>query len=250
MVSPLGPVLANIFRCHFEEKWVLNNNARSSVWFRYVDDTFTSVFNNKNKATQVLHYLNNCHANIKFTVEFEENSTIPFLDILIRRHNHTFSTSIYRKKTFTGLYTKWESFTHRKYKVNLIRTLTFRCFRIRSSPSLLRSCQSRPQSLRSFWPAVGIESSGSNHYERTKEITEFWLSGSLRICIYGACLKWLLPELSFSDCWSKGTRLWERDCDLVLRTFAPIVSAHPYCARKCICHVIHQACAQSTKINK
>ena len=34
--------------------------------------------------------------------------TIPFLDILIKRHNHTFSTSIYRKKTFTGLYTKWD----------------------------------------------------------------------------------------------------------------------------------------------
>ena len=28
---------------------------------------------------------------------------------------------------------------------------------------------------------------------------------------YGACLKWLLPELSFSDRWSRGTKLWERD---------------------------------------
>ena len=37
---------------------------------------------------------------------------------------------------------------------------------------------SRPQSLRSFWPAAGIESSGSNHFEITKEITEFCPSGS------------------------------------------------------------------------
>ena len=51
MGSPLGPVLANIFMCHFEDKWVLNNNARPSVWFRYVDDTFT-LFDNKNTATQ------------------------------------------------------------------------------------------------------------------------------------------------------------------------------------------------------
>ena len=36
---------------------------------------------------------------------------------------------------------------------------------------------SRPQSLRSFWPATGIESSGSNHFEITKEITEFCPSG-------------------------------------------------------------------------
>ena len=129
MGSPLGLVLANIFMYNFEEKWVLKNSARPSVWFRYVDDTFT-LFDNKNKATQFLHYLNNCHANIKFTVEFEKNSTIPFLDILIKRHNHTFSTSISRRKTFTDLYTKWDSFTLRKYKVNLFRSLTIRCFRI------------------------------------------------------------------------------------------------------------------------
>ena len=54
--------------------------------------------------------------------------------------------------------------------------------------------------------------SGSNHFERTKEITEFWLSGSLRICIYGACLKWLLPE-PLDSCrrqegsWALGTRM-------------------------------------------
>ena len=53
--------------------------------------------------------------------------------------NNTFVTSIYRKKTFTGLYTKWDSFTPRKYKINLIRTLTYRCYRICSSASLLQS---------------------------------------------------------------------------------------------------------------
>ena len=35
-----------------------------------------------------------------------------------------------------------------------------------------------------------------------------------------------------------------------LRTFALIVSAHPYCARKSICHVIHRARALSTEMNK
>lgn len=81
--------------------------------------------------------------------------SLPFLDILIKRHNRTFSTSIYRKKTFTGLYTKWDSFTPRKYKVNLIRTLTFRCFRICSSPSLLRSClnELRKLLLQNDYPA-------------------------------------------------------------------------------------------------
>ena len=40
-----------------------------------------------------------------------------------------------------------DSFTPTKYKVNLIRTITFRCFRICLSPSLLRSCVNK---LRKF----------------------------------------------------------------------------------------------------
>ena len=53
--------------------------------------------------------------------------------------NNTFMTSIYRKKTFTGLYTKWDFFTPRKYKINLIRSLTYRYYRVCSSGSLLQS---------------------------------------------------------------------------------------------------------------
>jgi len=50
------------------------------------------------------------------------------------------------------------------------------------------------------------------------EIIEFCTSGFTAQCavyiygIYGACLKWMLPELSFSDRWSRGTKLWEQDC--------------------------------------
>ena len=98
------------------------------------------MFHNKDSANDFLHYLNSCHSNIKFTIEFEQNNTIPFLDILVTRNqNNTFMTSIYRKQTFTGLYTKWDSFTPRKYKINLIRSLTYRYYRLCSSGSLPQS---------------------------------------------------------------------------------------------------------------
>ena len=117
----------------------MNNGARPTIWFRDIDDTFT-LFHNKDAAVQFLSYLSSRHKNIQFTIEFEQNQEIPFLDVLIKRHlNNSFSTSIYRKKTFTGLYTQWDSFTPRKYKINLIRTLTYRCLRICSSPCLLQS---------------------------------------------------------------------------------------------------------------
>ena len=139
MGSPLGPVLANIFMCHFEEQWLMNSRFCPSLWFRYVDDTFT-MFDSKDNANEFLTFLNSRHDSIKFTLEFEEDNKIPFLDILLKRcPDNTFSTSVYCKKTFTGLYTKWDSFTPRKYKINLIRTLTYRCFRICSSPSLLQA---------------------------------------------------------------------------------------------------------------
>ena len=128
MGLPLGPVLANIFMCHFEEKWVISGQVCPSFWYRYVDDTFT-MFENKDTANGFLQYLNSHHNSIKFTIEFEQDNEIPFLDILVKRcPDNTFVTSIYRKKTFTGLYTKWDLFTPRKYKLNLICTLTYRCY--------------------------------------------------------------------------------------------------------------------------
>ena len=114
MGSPLCPVLANIFMCHFEDSWLTNNQFRPSIWFRYVDDTF-SLFDSKDTASRFLDFLNSRHPNIKFTMELEENREIPFLDVCIKRDHNTFSTTIHHQKTFTGLYTKWDSFTPRKY---------------------------------------------------------------------------------------------------------------------------------------
>ena len=89
--------------CDFEEKWVMKNINRPTIWFRYFDDTFT-LFKNKNDALSFFHYLNGRHNNIKFTIEFEQNDEIPFIDILLKRNlDGSFSTSVYRKKTFIGL---------------------------------------------------------------------------------------------------------------------------------------------------
>ena len=119
MGSPLGPVLANIFMCDFEEKWLMNAKISPSFWNRYVDNEFT-MFHIKDSANEFLHYENSCHSDIKFIIEFEQDNAIPFTDILVTRYqNNTFMTSIYRKKTFTGLCTKWDSFTPQKYKVKV-----------------------------------------------------------------------------------------------------------------------------------
>ena len=96
------------------------------------------MFHNKDSTNEFLVYLSSCrvHSNI----EFDKDNAIPFLGILdTRNQNNIFMTSIYHKKTFTGLYTKWDSFTPWRYKINLICSLTYRCYRLCSSDSLLES---------------------------------------------------------------------------------------------------------------
>ena len=73
--------------------------------------------------TKFLNYLNSKHRNIKFTVEREENNSLSFLDIKIFRDGGKFQTSVYRKSTFSGVLTNFESFLPILYKHNLVSTL-------------------------------------------------------------------------------------------------------------------------------
>lgn len=67
--------------------------------------------------------LNNMHPALNFTQEKEVDSSLSFLDILANRSLSGFVSFVYRKPTFTGLYTCWDSFYPMKRKINLIKTL-------------------------------------------------------------------------------------------------------------------------------
>ena len=62
MGSPLGPVLANIFMVELETSLVPTMREWISLWFRYVDDTFTFV--KKGGIDFVLQKLNGFHESI------------------------------------------------------------------------------------------------------------------------------------------------------------------------------------------
>ena len=134
MGSPLAPVLANIFLSHHETIWLQQcpDHLKPSFYKRYVDDTFL-LFDNSVDPLQFLHYLNNKHPNIKFTAEAETEGQISFLDININKHNNSFSTSIFRKKTFTGLGTNYFSYIPMKFKISSISTLVHRAYHLSSS---------------------------------------------------------------------------------------------------------------------
>jgi hypothetical protein len=138
MGSPLGPTLANIFMNHLEEKFV--NQVKTTygvlIWLRYVDDIFILIKDLANM-DKVLNFINNFHKNIKFTYEIEKDFILPFLDVkILRRENVGFIISVYRKKTFTGVYLNWNSLTSRRYKIGLIKCLLNRAWRICSDLKL------------------------------------------------------------------------------------------------------------------
>ena len=76
-------------------------------------------------------YLNNQHINISFTYEKANNGSLSFLDILIKNTNsHQFITSVFRKKTYTGLLTNFLSYVPFTYKLALVKTLINRAYHI------------------------------------------------------------------------------------------------------------------------
>ena len=74
-----------------------------------------------------------------FTYEIEKDHCLPFLDVNIMFSNGIFSTSVYRKPTFTGLFTNFDSFIPISYKRGLINTLLFRYFNISSSYAIFHA---------------------------------------------------------------------------------------------------------------
>ncbi|XP_050505419.1 uncharacterized protein LOC126883792 [Diabrotica virgifera virgifera] len=134
MGSPLGPVFANTFLCHHEKTWLADCpiDFKPLLYRRYVDDIFL-IFKHTDHIQHFLDYLNQKHHNIKFTVEIEVNGNLPFLGINIFRSPSGFSTSIYRKPIFTGLYINADSFIPNKHKTSLINILVHRAFTICST---------------------------------------------------------------------------------------------------------------------
>ena len=82
--------------------------------------------------------LNGLHEALRFTQEGEQECFLPFLDVTVSRTDDSIITSMYRKPTFTGRYSPWDSFSATSYKINLVRSLTNRVLRI-CSPSVINN---------------------------------------------------------------------------------------------------------------
>ena len=67
---------------------------------------------------------------MSFSFEQEKNGKLSFLDTEVSREKGKFVTTVYRKSTFSGVYTHFESFLTTIYKFGMVYFLAYRRFKI------------------------------------------------------------------------------------------------------------------------
>ena len=68
--------------------------------------------------------MNTKHPNIRFTFEINDQNNFSFLDVkVIRNTEKAFEASVYRRSTFSGVFTNFKSFIPMTYKTGLLETV-------------------------------------------------------------------------------------------------------------------------------
>ena len=85
-------------------------------------------------ASTFLSTLNETHSSISFTMELEENGTLPLLGMEIIRNSTRLDKKVYRKPTDTELLLHYYSHVDiMKYKHSLLKTKQIRAFKLSSN---------------------------------------------------------------------------------------------------------------------
>ena len=114
---------------HFEQLALESAPLQPRLWKRYVDDTCCIV--ESGAVDDLLHHLNSVRPSIQFTVEVEQEGTLPFLDTCIHRmENGGLDITVYRKPTHTDRYLHFSSHHPRHVKRGLVKCLYDRAERV------------------------------------------------------------------------------------------------------------------------
>ena len=126
MGSPLSPIVANLYMESFERSALSSARLTPTMWHRYVDDTFVLWLHDADQLEEFHAHFNKQHPQIQFTEKKENDNQISFLDVLVKKENRRFKTTVYRKPTHMGRYTHFVSHHHPQVKSGTIQCLTER----------------------------------------------------------------------------------------------------------------------------
>jgi len=128
MGSPTSSIFSEIFLKHIESTAIFDILVQNHTvgYFRCVDDILIVYNKSITNIHDVFSSFNNPTPNIKFTMEKETESSIKFLDVMIRKEHDTFTFNVYRKPTTTDSIIPKDSCHPQKHKYTAIRHLVNR----------------------------------------------------------------------------------------------------------------------------
>ena len=141
MGSPVSVVVANLVMEHIEDRALSTSPGKVRFWKRYVDDVCCSL--PKQDVTSFLSHLNSMDTSIQFTCEVEDNSLLPFLDVLLHHNDDgSISTSVYHKPSHTARYLDFSSHHPISSKAAAVKTLMHRAKALSSSNTAVKDEES------------------------------------------------------------------------------------------------------------
>ena len=116
MGSPLSPVIANFQMEHFKKQALASAPFTPTVWFRYVDDTFTIWNHGEEKLEEFQNHLNSIHPiyNSPWKKKQRANSLSQMSWSYTKLTSYWDTRSIENSLTQTGSQTKTPTTTHNK----------------------------------------------------------------------------------------------------------------------------------------
>lgn len=128
MGSPASPIVADIVMENLLDSCIEKLAIKPKILTKYVDDLFCVV--SECEINTILEVFNNFHPSIKFTMERETNSKLPYLDTLVVRRGEHLAINWYQKPTSSGRIINFHSKHQKRVIINTAKNLIERVLKI------------------------------------------------------------------------------------------------------------------------
>ena len=125
MGAPFSGLLPEIFLQHIEHSHLTNLTQKHKIinYFRYVDEVLIIFNPNHSDIQEIINDFNSLHPKLRCMAETEDDCTLNYLDLSIRRTPTGLRTAIFRKPAFTDTIIPFTSNHPMQHKYATVRYL-------------------------------------------------------------------------------------------------------------------------------
>lgn len=119
MGSPISNTIVEMY-LQFQEETCIKHwlQTKEIIYYRrYVDDILIIFDQNKTNEKTIINHMNNIDRHLEFKITEEDNNSLNYLDLSIRRNINNIDLSIYRKLTHSDVTTQFSSSHPHEHKM-------------------------------------------------------------------------------------------------------------------------------------